>query len=64
MKMLIDGKQYTNAAATNVLATFERQLDFDGKLWVRPSRDPKYLAKWKYYQERHLTEQVQAPPEA
>ena len=54
MKLLTEGKPYTTAAATNVLATFERQLDYEGKLWVRPSRDPKYLAKWKYYQELHL----------
>ena len=65
MKLLIDGKPYTTAAATNVLATFERQY-VDGKLWVRPSRDPAYLAKWRFYKERHLATEPreQAPPEA
>ena len=60
-KLLTEGKSYTPAAATNVLATFERQLDFDGKPWVRPSRDPKYIAKWRYYQERHLAMESREP---
>ena len=62
MKLLTEGKPYVTAAATNVLATFERQY-VDGKLWVRPSRDPAYLAKWRYHQEMHLaTESVQKEP--
>ena len=61
MKLLTEGKPYVTAAATNVLATFERQLDFEGKLWVRPSRDPAYLAKWKYYQELHLATEPREP---
>ena len=60
MKLLTEGKPYVTAAATNVLATFERQY-VDGKLWVRPSRDPKYLAKWKYYQELHLATEPREP---
>ena len=58
MKLLTEGKPYVTAAATNVLATFERQY-VDGKLWVRPSRDPKYLAKWRFYKERHLATETQ-----
>ena len=65
MKLLTEGKPYTTAAATNVLATFERQLDFDGKPWVRPSRDPKYIAKWRYHQEMHLAgQEPKEPPNA
>jgi hypothetical protein len=52
-KLLKDGKEYTSAAATNVMATFERQL-VNGKFWVRPSRDPETIAKWKRFQEMHL----------
>ncbi len=51
--MLVDGKPYTSSAATNVLATFEKQL-VDGLPWVRPSKDPVMIAKWKYFQELHL----------
>jgi len=62
MKLLTEGKPYVTAAATNVLATFERQY-VDGKPWVRPSRDPKYIAKWRYYQERHLAMESREPKE-
>jgi hypothetical protein len=51
--MLKDGKPYTTAAATNVLATFEKQI-VNGLPWVRPSRDPATIAKWKYFKELHL----------
>lgn len=50
---LVDGRPYTSSAATNVLATFERQL-VNGAAWVRPSRDPSIIAKWKHFQELHL----------
>lgn len=52
---LVDGKPYTSAAATSVLATFEKQM-VDGNLWIRPSKDPEVIKKWKYYQEMHLKE--------
>jgi hypothetical protein len=53
MLWLVNGKPYTTAAATNVLHTFERQL-VNGETWVRPSRDPSIIAKWKRFQEMHL----------
>jgi hypothetical protein len=60
IKLLRNGKAYTTAAATNVMATIERQL-VDGKPWVRPSRDPAIIAKWDYFQKLHLqTEETQS----
>lgn len=56
-KMLVDGMEYTKAVATDVMSTFERQI-INGKPWVRPSRDPEIIAKWKKFQAMHVQENV------
>lgn len=49
---LLDGKKYTSAAATNVMATF-RQLG-----WTPPSELNEFQQKWSKFRSEHLTEWV------